>query len=118
MKFDGVHGNQDKELADPQGFGRIEYAYSLMARDAGITMEACRLHEEGERAHFMTKRFDRTEKGEKLHMQSLGAMRHYDFNQAGTNAYEQAIQTIQLLCSADGRYRAAGSSHLPQRTCT
>jgi len=60
-------------------------------------MEACRLHEEGERAHFMTKRFDRTEKGEKLHMQSLGAMRHYDFNQAGTNAYEQALQTIQLL---------------------
>lgn len=97
MKFDGVHGNQDKELADPQGFGRIEYAYSLMARNAGIIMEACRLHEEGERAHFMTKRFDRTEQGEKLHMQSLGAMRHYDFNQAGTNAYEQAIQTIQLL---------------------
>ncbi len=97
MKFDGVHGNRDKELTDPQGFGRIEYAYSLMARDAGITMAACRLHEEGERAHFMTRRFDRTDNGEKLHMQSLGAMRHYDFNQAGANAYEQAIQTIQLL---------------------
>lgn len=97
MKFDGVHGNRDRELSDPQGFGRIEYAYSRMARDAGISMAACRLHEEGERAHFMTRRFDRTNKGEKLHMQSLGAMRHYDFNQAGANAYEQAIQTIQLL---------------------
>lgn len=97
MKFDGVHGNRDKELADPQGFGRIEYAYSLMAQDAGITMEECRLHEEGGRAHFMTKRFDRTDKGEKLHMQSLGSMRHYDFNQAGAYAYEQAIETIQLL---------------------
>ena len=97
MKFDGVHGNRDKELADPQGFGRIEYAYSLMARDAGIVMEECRLHEEGKRAHFMTKRFDRTETGEKLHMQSLGAIRHYDFNQAGAYAYEQAIQTIQML---------------------
>ncbi|MEJ1357658.1 MAG: type II toxin-antitoxin system HipA family toxin [Candidatus Sedimenticola sp. (ex Thyasira tokunagai)] len=97
MKFDGVHGNRDKELADPQGFGRIEYAYSLMARNAGITMEECRLHEEGGRAHFMTKRFDRTDKGEKLHMQSLGSMRHYDFNQAGAYAYEQAIETIQLL---------------------
>ncbi len=97
MKFDGVHGNRDKELADPQGFGRIEYAYSLMARDAGIAMQECRLHEEAGRAHFMTKRFDRTDKGEKLHMQSLGAMRHYDFNQAGVYAYEQAIQTIQLL---------------------
>jgi serine/threonine-protein kinase HipA len=97
MKFGGIHGNRDKELADPQGFGRIEYAYSLMARDAGISMQECRLHEEGGRAHFMTRRFDRTDKGEKLHMQSLGAMRHYDFNQAGAYAYEQAIEAIQLL---------------------
>jgi serine/threonine-protein kinase HipA len=97
MKFDGVHGNRDKELADPQGFGRIEYAYSLMAKDAGILMQECRLHEEGGRAHFMTRRFDRTDRGTKLHMQSLGAMRHFDFNQAGAYAYEQAIETIQML---------------------
>lgn len=97
MKFDGVHGNKDRELADPQGFGRIEYAYHLMAVDAGITMHECRLHEEGGRAHFMTRRFDRTDNGEKLHMQSLGAMRHFDFNQAGAYAYEQAIQTIRRL---------------------
>lgn len=97
MKFDGVHGNKDKELADPQGFGRIEYAYSLMAHEAGIIMNECRLHEEGGRAHFMTKRFDRSDKGEKIHMLSLGAIRHFDFNQAGAYAYEQAIETIQLL---------------------
>lgn len=97
MKFDGIHGNRDKELADPQGFGRIEYAYSLMAKDAGVLMEECRLHEEGGRAHFMTRRSDRTDKGTKLHMQSLGAMRHFDYNQAGVYAYEQAIETIQLL---------------------
>lgn len=97
MKFDGVHGNRDKELADPQGFGRIEYAYSLMARDAGIAMHECRLHEEGGRAHFMTKRFDRTDSGEKRHMQSLGAIRHFDYNQAGAYAYEQAVETILLL---------------------
>lgn len=97
MKFDGIHGNRDKELADPQGFGRIEYAYSLMATNAGILMEECRLHEEGGRAHFMTRRFDRTDKGTKLHMQSLGAMRHFDYNQAGAYGYEQAIETIQLL---------------------
>lgn len=97
MKFDGVAENRDKELADPQGFGRIEYAYSLMAGAAGIQMHECRLHEEGGRAHFMTRRFDRSSSGEKLHMQSLGAMRHYDFNQAGAYAYEQAIQTLQLL---------------------
>ncbi len=97
MKFDGVHGNKDKELADPQGFGRIEYAYSLMAHEAGIKMEKCLLHEEGGRAHFMTRRFDRTDEGQKLHMLSLGALRHFDFNQAGVYGYEQAIETIQLL---------------------
>ncbi len=97
MKFDGVRGNSDKELADPQGFGRIEYAYHLMARAAGIEMEDCRLHEEGGRAHFMTRRFDRTPRGGKLHMQSLGALMHYDFNMAGAYAYEQALQTIKRL---------------------
>lgn len=91
MKFDGVSENSDKELADPQGFGRIEYAYYLMARHAGITMMRCRLHEEGSRAHFMTRRFDRTEAGQKLHYQSFGALMHYDFENAGAHSYEQAI---------------------------
>lgn len=97
VKFDGIHGNKDKELADPQGFGRIEYAYYLMARAAGIEMEECRLFEEGNRAHFMTKRFDRTPTAKKLHMQSLGAMMHFDFNSAGAYSYEQALQTIKQL---------------------
>ena len=97
MKFDGVSDNKDKELADPKGFGRIEYAYYLMAEEAGIKMNECRLHEEGGRAHFLTKRFDRLDDGDKLHMQSLGAMMHYDFNQAGAHSYEQAILTIKSL---------------------
>lgn len=97
IKFDGITENKDKEIADPQGFGRIEYAYYLMAREAGIEMNACRLHEEGGRSHFMTKRFDRTQDGDKLHMQSFGAMMHYDFNFAGAYAYEQALQTIRRL---------------------
>ena len=97
IKFDGVHGNRDKELADPQGFGRIEYAYHRMALAAGIEMMPCRLHEEGQRAHFMTQRFDRTDSGGKLHMQSLGALMHYDFNIAGVYAYEQALQVMKRL---------------------
>lgn len=97
MKFDGVHGNKDRELSDPMGFGRIEYAYHLMVREAGIEMEDCRLHEEGGRAHFMTRRFDREPQGGKLHMQSLGAMMHFDFNVVGTHAYEQALLTIRRL---------------------
>ena len=97
LKFDGVHGNQDKELEDPQGYGVIEYAYSKMAKDAGIAMNACRLFEENGRRHFMTRRFDRLADGSKLHMQSLGAIAHFDFNMAGAYAYEQALLVIRRL---------------------
>ena len=97
MKFDGVHGNRDKEVVDPQGYGLIEYAYHLMAVAAGLEMAECRLHREGGRAHFMTRRFDRTETGEKLHMQSLCAMRHFDFNRPDAYSYEQALETITKL---------------------
>lgn len=97
MKFDGVSGNKDKELADPMGYGRLEYACALMARDAGIIMSECRLHEEGGRAHFMTKRFDREPGGRKVHMQSLCAMRHFDFNVARAYSYEQAVETARRL---------------------
>lgn len=97
LKFDGVAGNKDKELEDPKGYGAIEYAYHLMARAAGIGMTECRLLEEGGRRHFMTRRFDRLAGGEKLHMQSLGALAHFDFNQAGAHAYEQALMTIRQL---------------------
>lgn len=97
LKFDGVSGNQDKELEDPKGYGVIEYAYHLMARAAGITMSDCRLLEENGRRHFMTRRFDRLPGGEKLHMQSLCALAHFDFNQAGAYAYEQALMTIRKM---------------------
>ncbi len=98
LKFDGVRGNRDRErLEDPQGFGGIELAYSMMARAAGIEMTECRLLEENGRRHFMTKRFDRPGGDVKLHMQSLGALAHYDFNQAGAYAYEQALLVIRRL---------------------
>jgi serine/threonine-protein kinase HipA len=97
LKFDGVSGNRDKELEDPQGFGVIEYAYSKMAAGAGIQMNACRLFEENNRRHFMTRRFDRLANGGKLHMQSLCAMAHFDFNMAGAYSYEQALRVIRQL---------------------
>ena len=97
IKFDGVDENRDKELNDPLGFGGIEYAYYLMALDAGITMMPSRLHSEGGRAHFMTKRFDRTDTGEKLHYQSFGAMMHYDFNNPGAYSYAQVIMAMKQL---------------------
>jgi serine/threonine-protein kinase HipA len=97
LKFDGVAGNKDKELEDPKGYGAIEFAYHLMAKAAGITMSECRLLEENGRRHFMTRRFDRLTSGAKLHMQSLCALAHYDFQQAGAYSYEQALQTIRRL---------------------
>jgi len=97
LKFDGVAGNKDKEREDPRGYGVIEYAYYLMAMAAGITMSECRLLEEGGRRHFMTRRFDRLEGGQKLHMQSLCALAHFDFNSAGAYSYEQAFLIIRRL---------------------
>ena len=87
----------DESLGDPKGFGRIEYAYYLMALKSGIQMNSCRLFEEGGRAHFMTRRFDRDEEGGKIHAQSLCAMAHYDFNAAGEYGYEQAFSVILRL---------------------
>ncbi len=88
IKFDGIDGNGDKEGDDAHGYGRIEYAYSLMARAAGIEMTDCRLWNN---RHFMTKRFDRTPSGGKLHMQTLGALAHYDFNDPTASSYEDAL---------------------------
>jgi serine/threonine-protein kinase HipA len=97
LKFDGVSANQDKELEDPQGYTVIEYAYALMARAAGIDMSECQLLEEGGRRHFMTRRFDRQVDGTKLHMQSLAALAHFDFNSAGVHSYEQAFGVMKRL---------------------
>ena len=97
LKFDGVSGNKDRELEDPQGYGLIELAYSRMARAAGITMTDCRLLEENGRQHFMTRRFDRDDAGNKLHMQSLGALAHFDYNEPGSYSYEQAFLVMRQL---------------------
>ena len=94
LKFDGVDSH--RELGDAKGYGAIEYAYASMARATGIELMECRLLEEGGRRHFMTRRFDRVG-NRKLHMQSLAALGHYDFMQAGAYSYEQALMTIRQL---------------------
>jgi len=97
LKFDGVSGNKDKELEDPAGYGLIEHAYYHMAKKAGIDMQESRLLRENGRSHFMTRRFDRSESGQKIHMQSLCAIEHFDFKKAGAHSYEQALRTIRKL---------------------
>jgi serine/threonine-protein kinase HipA len=82
-----------------------------MAVAAGIEMAECRLHREGGRAHFMTRRFDRTADGGKLHLQSLCALRHFDFNRPDRYSYEQALATIRQLslpmASVEEQFRRA-----------
>lgn len=111
LKFDGITANRDRELADPLGYGRIEYAYHLMARQSGIEMSECRLHFEGGRSHFMTRRFDRDAAGNKVHMQSLAALRHFDYRDAGAHSYEQAMETVRELglgmVAVEEQYRRA-----------
>ena len=94
IKFDGVTGNGDKEDDDKWGYGRVEYAYHLMAKAAGIDMTECRLWN---RRHFMTRRFDRLSGGRKLHMQTLGAMAHFDFNDPMRHSYEQAFRVTRQV---------------------
>lgn len=94
IKLDGVTNN---ELGDPKHYGRIEYAYYKMAVSCGIEMTECRLLEENNRAHFMTKRFDRVGAKEKIHMQTLCGLAHFDFNMPGFYSYEQLFQTMRTL---------------------
>lgn len=93
IKLDGV---TNKELGDPDHWGEVEYVHSLIAKEAGIQMTECRLFRENGRAHFMTKRFDRVN-GEKIHMQTLCGLAHYDFNRLHAYSYEQAFAVMRQL---------------------
>lgn len=94
LKFDGI---MDDRLGETAGYGRIEYAYYRMAKDAGINMEECRLIEENGRAHFMTKRFDRKPGNKRIHMQTLCAIAHFDYNDPNSYSYEQLFQIMRKM---------------------
>lgn len=94
LKLDGV---TNQELGDPKFYGLIEYAYYLMAKDAGIDMMPCRILQENGRSHFMTKRFDRIGGKEKLHMQTLCGIAHYDYKMLRSYSYEQAFQVMRQM---------------------
>ena len=96
MKFDNVAKNGDHGLLDKSEYTLIEYAYYLMAREAGITMNECRIYESEGDHHFMTKRFDRMD-GRKLHMQSLGALAHISYQEPGTCGYELAAMYMKEI---------------------
>jgi len=95
LKFDGM--GKDSELGMAEDYGRIEYAYHLMAKHAGLDMMESRLLEENGRAHFMTKRFDRSANNVRHHVQSFCALSHIDYKKKGANAYSQLFSTISQL---------------------
>lgn len=98
IKLDGVAENRDREaLADPQGYGTVEYAYWLMVRDFGIEMTECRPFSEGGRRHFTTRRFDRDDHGKRKHVQTLAAIAHLDYKQATVHSYEEAFAVMSRL---------------------
>lgn len=94
IKFDGV---SDTQFGATHGYGRVEMAYHLMTKDAGIEMTECNLFEENGRAHFMTKRFDRDDGNIKYHTQTFCAIQHYDYNEVNLYSYEQLFETMRLL---------------------
>jgi len=101
IKLDGVsdtgmdgHGS---DLGASAPYGRVEYAYSLMARAAGVTMTRCELLAEGPRRHFMTRRFDRDEDGARRHVLSLAALGHLDPRQVGAHSYDQYLDAVRQL---------------------
>lgn len=94
IKFDGI---KQKELGDTKGYGRIEFAYYKMTVDCGISMNTCKLLEENDRAHFITKRFDRLTGNEKIHLQTLCAIAHFDYNDPNAYSYEQAFQVMRQI---------------------
>ena len=101
IKLDGVtaHGldGHGSDLGATAPYGRIEFAYHLLARAAGVEMAPCHLLAEGPRRHFMTRRFDRGPDDARHHMISLCALAHLDFNQIGTHSYDQYLQTVSAL---------------------
>lgn len=94
IKLDGV---SDIQFGASHGYGRVEYAYHLMAKDCGIQMMDCQLFEEKGRAHFMTKRFDRQGRNIRHHVQTFCGIQHFDYNNLYSYSYEQLFQTMRIL---------------------
>ncbi len=94
IKLDGV--TAEAGFRETQNFGRLEYSFSKLVNECGIEMSECGLIEENGRAHFLTKRFDR-ENGEKIHMQTLCGLAHYDYRMPRAYSYEQAFNVMRAL---------------------
>lgn len=96
LKFDGGTYREHAQITDnPQGIGNIEFAYYKMAQNSGIEMMECRLLSEKDSYHFMTRRFDRTETGEEIHVQTFAGLAHYDRDRR--HSYEEMFRVMRSM---------------------
>lgn len=98
LKFDGVveHRKGVQTFGDPIGYGLMEYAYYRMAKACDIEMSPCEILHEGNRRHFMTRRFDR-EQNQKYHVLTLNGLAHADYKKPGHFSYEQLLAQARQL---------------------
>jgi len=94
IKLDGVSATAG--FKETENYGRLEYSFAKLVRACRIDMTKCSLIEENGRAHFLTKRFDRVN-GEKIHMQTLCGIAHYDYRLLRGYSYEQAFNVMRGL---------------------
>ncbi len=94
LKIDGAN---EKSLGESEGMGKIEFAYYKLAKEAGIEISESTLHEENGRFHFLTKRFDRTDNGEKIHMQTFSALAGIDYKIQKASNYETLFRVMKRL---------------------
>lgn len=94
LKIDGAN---EQNLGESEGMGKIEFAYYKLAKEAGIEISESILHEENGRFHFLTKRFDRTDNSEKIHMQTFGALAGIDYKIQKASNYETLFRVMKRL---------------------
>ncbi|MBN2653922.1 MAG: type II toxin-antitoxin system HipA family toxin [Nitrospirae bacterium] len=96
IKFDSAE-NSDRDSNDLKGMTKIEYIYSIIARQCGINMPETDFIMDGSSFHFLVKRFDRDEDGKKLHYSSWAGLAHADRETTGAYSYEQLVLTARQL---------------------
>jgi serine/threonine-protein kinase HipA len=80
---------------DPRDIGAIEYAYSLMAKDAGINVPETHLFRTKKRGYFGVKRFDR-QGDRRVHMHSLSGLIHADHRTPSLD-YSMLLRVVLVL---------------------
>jgi serine/threonine-protein kinase HipA len=102
-----IHGQQELQSGfehwmikfpssqDVRDVGAIEYAYSLMAKDAGVEMPETHLFRTKRNKYFGTKRFDR-DGDARIHMHSLGGLIHADHRSPSLD-YDMVLRVTLAL---------------------